>query len=362
MEMRKTLSAALAAALFPAAFFGLQRLLTPKYMSVPFEGGLIREYYAEKQNHSLIVIGDCEVYENISPVTLWEEYGVSSYIRGSAQQLMWHSYAILEDTLRHETPQAVLLSVLCMIYGEPQNEAYNRMALDGLPLSKAKLDAARASMLPGETLLSYVFPILRFHSRWSELSREDLRYYFAGARRQLSINGFVMRCDVKAADEPPGAPLLPNYGFSEMAWEYLGKITALCEERGVQLLLYKAPSLAPHWYDEWDRAIADYARKRGLPYLNALEKIGEIGLDFQADTYDAGLHLNLRGAEKMSRYLGGWLRQSCPALEDRRGNAALSGVWAVKTAQYRAMRAAQEREIAEDGAVKTFFVPKVDAG
>lgn len=31
----------------------------------------------------MIFIGDCELYENISPVTLWEEYGINSYIRGT---------------------------------------------------------------------------------------------------------------------------------------------------------------------------------------------------------------------------------------------------------------------------------------
>jgi hypothetical protein len=356
--MRKALHAALAAAVFLGGFFGLQRLLAPKYMSKPFEGALAREYYADSHANTLIIIGDCEVYENISPVTLWEESGIPAYIRGSAQQLMWHSYAMLEDTLRYETPEAVLLSVLSMMYGEPQKEEYNRMALDGLRLSKAKLDAVRAAMLPEEEFLSYVFPILRFHGRWSELSGEDLLYYFPGSRRQVSVNGFVMRSDVRPAAGFPAPPLRPRYEFGAMAYEYLDKIRALCEDRGIQLVLFKAPSLAPYWYAEWDRQIVGYAEKHGLLYLNALDALDGIGLDFDVDTYDAGLHLNRQGAEKMARYLGAYLARNCPALGDRRGDEALSGDWKVKSWQYRTMRAIQEREIAEDGAVKTFLVPE----
>lgn len=77
--------------------FLLQRLLMPKYASDVVEGNLIAEYYEEEKNHDVIFIGDCEVYENFSPKVLWEDYGINSYIRGSAQQLIWQSYYLLED-------------------------------------------------------------------------------------------------------------------------------------------------------------------------------------------------------------------------------------------------------------------------
>ena len=38
-----------------------------------------------------------------------------------------------------------------------------------------------------------------------------------------------------------------------------------------------------------------------------LPKADEIGLDMSTDTYDAGAHLNVYGAEKMTRYFGSLL-------------------------------------------------------
>ena len=73
----------------------LQALLMPKYMDNTKEGALIGEYYENAGNNDVIFIGDCEVYENFSPITLWEEYGITSYIRGSAQQLIWQSYYLM---------------------------------------------------------------------------------------------------------------------------------------------------------------------------------------------------------------------------------------------------------------------------
>ena len=72
------------------------------------------------------------MFESFVPAILWEEYGISSYVRGGAQQLVWHSYYMLEDALRYETPRAVVFNVYALKYGEPQKEAYNRLALDGM--------------------------------------------------------------------------------------------------------------------------------------------------------------------------------------------------------------------------------------
>ena len=70
----------------------------------------------------------------------------------------------------------------------------------------------------------------------------------------------------------------------------------------------KAPILYPYWYKEWDEQIRDYAGENGLKYINFLDKQDEVGIDYSKDTYDGGLHLNLYGAEKMSRYFGKLLR------------------------------------------------------
>ena len=105
---------------------GLQRLLMPKYRGEVLEGGMIAEYYSEKKDHDVIFIGDCEVYTNFSPLVLWEEYGINSYIRGSAEQLMWQSYYLLEETLRYEKPKVVVFNVLAMMFNEPPKD--NRIA------------------------------------------------------------------------------------------------------------------------------------------------------------------------------------------------------------------------------------------
>lgn len=333
--------------------YGLQRLLVPKYMDHVIEGAFIAEYYEETTPHDLLIIGDCEVYENLSPVTLWEEYGITSYIRGSAQQLVSQSYYLLEDTLRYETPKAVLFNIAAMQEGAQVKEAYNRMTMEGMRWSRSKYDAIRASKMEDEHMLEYVFPLLRYHSRWKELNQDDFRYYFK--REKVSHNGYYMRADVQPLAGFPAERRRSDYNFPEISYKYLDKMRLLCKEKGITLILMKAPSLYPAWHEQWEEQIQDYASRYGLPYINCISKIPEIGLDFNTDTYNGGQHLNVYGAEKLSRYMGKLLQEKL-SLEDHRGDDRLEAAWRKKSDFYHQSKAEQEREFKELGYLKKFSV------
>ncbi len=328
----------LALCLGAAILWLVQSLLVPKYTMTSPEGSLTGEYYANTGGNDVIFIGDCEVYENFSPVTLWTEYGIPSYIRGSAQQTIWQSFYLLEETLRHETPRVVVFNVLSMKYDTPQStgspkkrEAYNRMTLDTMAWSSAKWKAVQASMTEEESLLTYLFPLLRYHDRWSSLTREDFAYCFS--RQPVAHNGYLMQTGVRPVTDEYVQPPLADYRFGQASWDYLDKIADLCEANGVELILIKAPSLYPVWWDAWDRQISAYAAERGLLYINMLRCQEEIGIDWSADTYDAGLHLNVFGAEKLTHWFGQILSGEC-GLPDRRGDEALNKIWAEKAAWY----------------------------
>ncbi len=323
----------------------LQRLLMPKYMGQVVEGALIAEYYQETTNHDVIFIGDCEVYENFSPITLWEKYGITSYIRGSAQQLIWQSYYLLEETLQYEKPDIVVFNVLAMQYNEPQKEAYNRMTLDGMKWSLSKVKSIQESMLEEESFIEYFFPLLRYHSRWSELTVEDWNYLWK--KDIISHNGYYMRVDVKASVGAPPAKKLANYEFGSRAYYYLDQIRILCEQNQIALVLVKAPSIYPHWYKEWDMQIETYAEKYGLLYLNFLEMFEETGIDLSVDTYDGGLHLNLFGAEKLSEYFGKILVEEYGVF-DHRGEEIYDTIWEKKVSFYKKKKEEKLAELTEN--------------
>lgn len=316
---------------FAIALCMVSRLLEPKYATELVEGSFLRQYYEEAGGHDVIFIGDCEVYANFSPMELYRDYGITAYIRGSSQQLIWQSYYVLEETLRYETPKVVVFNVNSMRYDAPVSEAYNRLTIDELKWSASKVGMINASMTEEETFLSYVFPILRYHARFDELTAEDLRYFFS--RENNTFNGYQPHTSVKPVGTLPAKRPLPNYQFGDICYSYLDKMTALCKEKGVELILIKAPSLYPYWFDEYDAQIADYAAANSLAYYDFTASLEEIGLDFQTDTYDAGLHLNYSGTVKLCDYFGRILAEThgCP---DHRQDPAISAVYDEKLRLY----------------------------
>jgi len=304
-------------------------------------------------DQDVIFIGDCEVYANFSPITLWEEFGITSAIRGSPQQLIWQSYYLLEETLRHHTPSVVVFNVLAMQYNEPQSEAYNRLTLDGMRMSPSWLRSVMASRTEDEDLLSYFVPFFRYKDRWREISDEDFRYFFRNPR--VSINGFMIRSDVMPAGWIPDPLPLANHQFGDKAYYYLNRIIQLCAEHDVPLVLIKAPSLFPYWHRQWNDQIVVYAEKHDLLYINFLEHIDDIGLDFSQHTFNAGLHLNVFGAEKLSQFFGQILQEEFD-LVDRRDDPSTAAVWNEKSDLYHSVIARQLAEIAETGRIQSFLI------
>ena len=63
----------------------------------------------------------------------------------------------------------------------------------------------------------------------------------------------------------------------------------------------------------------------------------EIGIDYSLDTYDAGLHMNVTGAEKCSSYLGKILVEKY-GLKNHHDDPDMSDYWAEVEARYDAAK------------------------
>ena len=329
--LRNSLSVLAVLLVFAVILGFVTRLLQPKYMTDLVEGSFTAQYYREAGGHDVVFIGDCEVYSNFSPMEMYRQEGITAYVRGNSQQLIWQSYYMMKEMFRYESPKAVVWNVNAMRYSEPISEAYNRLAIDQMRWSMDKVGIIRASMMEEEDFLSYVFPVLRYHSRFDKLNAEDLEFFFRW--QDNSFNGYLMEKGVVPVEKLPRMRPQANYDFGEICWEYLEKMRLLCEDNGAELILIKAPSVYPFWYEEYDSQIEDYAAEHGLKFYNFLDYVDAMGIDYSTDTYDAGLHMNLSGATKLSAFFAEILAQH-HGLEDHRNDPEIAPVYDEKLRLY----------------------------
>ena len=96
------------------------------------------------------------------------------------------------------------------------------------------------------------------------------------------------------------------------------RLGELCRKEGIHLLLVGTPT-PKNWDYRRHNGVSDYAAKKKLPFLdmNLLEK--ELNMDWDRDSRDEGDHLNTYGAEKVSRYLGDYLKANYGLTDHRKG-------------------------------------------
>ena len=275
-------------------------------------------YDMKKDSVDVLFIGSSHSYCGFSPQEFYDRYGIRSYNLGSSSQSMWLSYYWLKEALKTQSPKIVVLEVF-YIREENGNEASVQKALSYMKWSRNKADAVRVavSQFPELSFKSFLLPNIRFHDRWSKLKEED--YLLPELRRTGALKGYaptferigesekytVIRGD--SAQEGSGIVFRPESSQQRqcpaISMEYLDKITALCKEKGITLILAKNPS--SRWDIEEYNAIKAYAESNGLPYydLNVAKYYTAMDYDFGSDNRDGG-HANIWGAEKIADLMG----------------------------------------------------------
>lgn len=313
------------------SMFLLQELLMPKYMESQNIGALTGEYYRYSHNHDVLFVGDCEICTAFSPPYLWEHFGINSYARGSVQQTTWQTYYLLEEMLEEETPEIVVFNVAALKYEDAVSSAYNRMTLDGMKWSWHKAMAVQESLTEEEKFIEYLIPLLFYHGRITRLSKEDFTWLWK--KKDISYHGYLMIDRVVPYEPSDEENRETAWTLSDRSFVFLDKIKDLCDKKNVQLLLVKGPGILPYWQENWEKQVSDYAKENQICYLNLLERIDEIGIDYKVDTFSGGRHMNVTGAEKVSEYMGNFLLNEYQ-IRDRRDEEELAKEWEKELARY----------------------------
>lgn len=246
-----------------------------------------------KDGIDVLVLGDSESYTSVSPMQLWKEQGLSSYVCGQPGQKIQETYFMLKTALQSQSPKVVLMET-------------NLMFRDPGPVKNIQSSFAETAR--------YHFPLLRFHNLWKLMfdGRKPGEAVYKGFSIRSSVDPFDSGDYMKETEEVQEMPQAVTF--------YMEEIMELCRRSGAKLFLVSAPSPKNYSYRKHN-AIENYAKEKGLTYVDLNLKIKELGITWQKDSYDKGDHLNLYGAQKVTRWLGTYLKQNYE-LPDHRNDPA----------------------------------------
>lgn len=289
------------------------KILIPKWTTVKDNRMtyIIKGFYKEPKNSlDVVFMGNSDVYRGISPITLWDEYGIASYNYVSSGQRMWTAYYMMEECLKYQNPDLIVLNMDSAFNESQSSESNYRKAFDNMRLGTTKIKAVTDPVYKNskKEILSYIFPVFRFHSRWSELKEDDFTEAFNNDR--FAYKGMDMITDVNPYND--GYKYMNRDHSKEIIGEkcskYLEKMVQLCKEKDIKLVLIEIPS-AESWSKELSDKTKEFADSHNLDFIDMNLNASEFGFDWKTDTCDGGDHLNVYGAEKVSKYLGKILQE-----------------------------------------------------
>ncbi|MSR93430.1 SGNH/GDSL hydrolase family protein [Clostridiaceae bacterium 68-1-5] len=269
---------------------------------------LVRIKKEPKDTVDVLVLGDSLSYSAISPMEIWDEEGIPTFVCGQAGQKVQETYYLLKTALETQSPKIVMLEANIMFRGGP-----------GLSAIKESIEEW------GNNHIS----ILRFHDVWKAclINKEYPDHSFKGYSFRTKIRPYRGGSYMTQTEE--------SAEFPDVVLKTMVDIEQLCREHGARLVLVGTPSPANYNFRRHN-AIAGYAAEHGLTFLDMNLQTQELGIDWKKDSLDGGDHLNITGAKKVSRFLGKYLKENF-SLKDRREDQVYVE-WNEKLKEY------QERE------------------
>ena len=291
----------------------IQKFQTRYYSSPSSFEGL---YALEENTLDLVFLGSSHGYNSYWPQALYDDFGIRSYNLSTSMQGPIASYYWLEEVLKTQSPRAVVFEV-CFLFHET-DEPSLRKAFDPMRLGKTKLSAVKDLYAYDPALfdpVSFVFPLVRYHERWKEpqevffdsrrlIENNALKGFYPGFGSMGEVEDYAFAAPSSMEKAQDAGTETPD-AFCQT---YLDKMTALCQEKGITLILSSSPST--RWTREQHNFTADYAAAHHLPFydFNCEDIYTAIGYDIGSDNLDSG-HPNILGTAKITTYLGERLTQ-----------------------------------------------------
>lgn len=317
--------------LFLLLWFAVQRVLVYKWTdSAEMLHDRYRHFEAEPAGTiDVLYMGTSSMDGGVNPVIVYDEAGITGYNFSTGCGSAFCAYYALRYALMHHTPKLVVLD-LCDIHQtrDPWQRAFNeityRKSIENMPDLRLRLEMLKdyQRLFGMGDMMEYFLPLLRYHSRWSELTVRD---FLPGAFSSPNYQPYLKGCEVLTPiEDQSGKPVISQtkniVGPSQVSLTYYNKILSLCRDNGIEVMVTLSPKFTMS-LSNMTHALA-FCEENDLPilYYPDLESIHAIGIDEQS-CYQNAVHLNLYGQWAYSRALAREMA-SLFSLEDHRGDPA----------------------------------------
>ena len=301
---------------------------------------LYKSYFEDPSQYDVLFLGTSHLMYGISPLEIWNEYGITSYNWGSPTCSIPTIYWKMINILDYQTPELVVVDCFRATWEQKTySEARIHEALDAFPLSYHKYMAVKDLMdgqIRKEDGLEYskqeqinvLMPLSAYHTRWDSLDERD----FHG--KDMDTKGSELFTDVDIPIEISNTSAKTEITENMQGVVYLKKIIEECQSRDIPILLTYLPYPTSEQWKMEANMIDDIASEYGVDYLD-FTKLDVV--NYNTDFSDSESHMNVSGEEKVSKYMGRYIVENFE-VDTRTSDEKISADWNDKYDEYKAYR------------------------
>ena len=282
----------------------------------------IRGFYEEEEDTlDAIYIGSSNCFAFWNAMAAWGEYGIAVYSYASNDQPLFIAEELIKETRKTQSNAKYIININT-IKEDKITEAMLHYLLDYMPFSLNKIAITnRMADKGGYTFverLEYFVPMLRYHSRWNDLSKKDFSYNNHGVKGTSHYKRYLYTSD----------DISDLYLRSENTKEvsedivsYVNSLLDYCDQENIEVVFVAVPQARKYveQIEEYNM-ILDIIEQRGYDTVSTVSNPEELGLDLTKDFYDK-YHTNIHGSLKFTEYLASYLVERFQ-FEDKRNHDA----------------------------------------
>ncbi|MCR5672029.1 MAG: hypothetical protein K6G10_13570 [Butyrivibrio sp.] len=268
----------------------------------------------------VLLLGSSHMMNAVSPAQLFYERGITAYNMAKPGGMLPESYWTYKLARQYGTPKCVVVDlwsldrdykyVDVMNGTEDEDDIRNSVSLlhtnmDAWPMSGVKVQAVCDLLSSFKTRAEFLFDFSIYHSRWSDLTKDDFisdnrasdkKTYVLGAeaRKEVFINNNMYEPEDKNV----------NLEGETVSTHYLRKLVEECMADGIDVVLTFMP-MGGSYYQDFQAVNygKEFAQEYGLEFVNLLDQQSQTVIDYGSDMSDDS-HVNEFGMYKITSYLG----------------------------------------------------------
>lgn len=285
----------------------VNKIFKVKYMDGIY--GMTKFYELEKGSVDVLILGSSHAFQDFNTGTLWQEYGMASYILAGSIQPMWNTYYYLKEALKTQTPELIVLEGYLTTYDQEFIDDSRIIKNNyGLKWSADKINSIKISS-PEDRWDEFLLEYIQYHTRYTELDSCDF-LYSQGNPFFNDWKGFLPNMATTPHESIDVSSVAEKNYLYEKTEKYYRKTIELAQEHNIPIVIIISPYAGiTKEHQKKYNAASDIAAEYNVPFINCNLLLDETGIDYSTDASDSA-HLNYRGNQKFSSYIGTYLKSN----------------------------------------------------